>query len=92
MDVQTVLIFYFIGINILSFIVMLIDKNKAEKNKYRVSESVLITFALLGGSIGSPLGMYILNHKIRKFKFRFGIPMIILIQVIFLYTLNYIWL
>ncbi len=49
-----------------------------------------IVNTLLGGSIGSYVGMKIFRHKTKHSKFKYGIPFIILVQLcIFLYMVNY---
>ena len=75
------MIYYLIIINILSFIVMGIDKRNAIKNKYRVSEKSLFILSIFGGSIGTFLAMFTFRHKIRKKAFIIGIPLIIIIQL-----------
>lgn len=83
-----VLIFLFI-INLLGFILMYIDKKRAVKHKWRISENALITVAIVGGSIGSLLGMYCFRHKTKHLKFTFGIPAILIIEIIlFLLYIN----
>lgn len=72
---------YFITINILTLLLMFIDKRKAVKNKWRISETTLILSAILGGSVGSILGMYLFRHKTKHFKFKFGLPIILAIQI-----------
>ena len=57
---------YLIIINILAFIIYGLDKYKAIKNKWRIPEQVLLTISLLGGSIGSIIGMYTFKHKTKK--------------------------
>ena len=60
---------------------MLMDKHKARKNKWRIPEATLLLIALLGGSIGSLLGMYTFRHKTRHWYFVWGIPLILAAQV-----------
>lgn len=72
---------YIIIINIVSLLLMGIDKYKAIKNKNRISEYSLITTAIFGGSIGTLLGMIIFRHKIRKLKFITIIPLLIIIHI-----------
>lgn len=68
---------------------MYIDKEKAKRSKWRIKESTLLSVAVLGGSIGSYIGMKIFRHKTKHAKFKYGIPFIILIQLlIFLYLGN----
>lgn len=78
-------IFYLLIINILGFTFMYIDKGKAKKHKWRISENTLIILSLLGGSIGSFIGMNKFRHKTKHIKFKYGIPLIIIFQIIFIY-------
>lgn len=77
-------IFYFIIINIISFILMFLDKRRAIKNKWRISENTLMIVSILGGSIGGILGMYTFRHKTKHIKFKVGIPIILIIQLLIL--------
>ena len=72
---------YFIIINFVSFILMYIDKRRAIKKDWRISEHPLILISLLGGSIGSLIGMYTFRHKTKHLKFKVGIPIILVIQL-----------
>ena len=54
---------YLVIINVLGFLIMGLDKAKAKKQKYRISENTLLFVALIGGSLGSYLGMYCFHHK-----------------------------
>ncbi|CUN56137.1 phosphoesterase [Clostridium disporicum] len=73
---------YFIIINFVSFILMYIDKRRAIKKEWRISEHTLILISLLGGSIGSLIGMYTFRHKTKHLKFKVGIPIILVIQLL----------
>lgn len=78
----------FIGLillNAASFILMGIDKYKSSHNKWRISERTLFVMALLGGSAGVLCGMYFFHHKTRHKSFIYGIPIIILIQLLAAY-------
>lgn len=72
---------YLLIINALGFALMLIDKRKARKNKWRIPEATLMTVAALGGSVGSLLGMYLVRHKTKHPKFTVGIPLILVLQI-----------
>ncbi|MGB7603967.1 MAG: DUF1294 domain-containing protein [Lutisporaceae bacterium] len=76
------LLIYLIAINSIGFVIMGIDKSKAKKNKWRISEKTIFVIALLGGSIGVKLGMQQYRHKTQHKKFVYGIPAIIIIQLI----------
>ena len=75
------LAYYLLGINAVTFIVYGIDKYKAKKAKWRISEATLLLLAILGGSIGAWMGMKVWHHKTKHKKFKYGIPAILLIQI-----------
>lgn len=77
-----VLLFYLLTINALGLLIMLTDKRRAQKKLWRIPEATLITVAILGGSIGSLLGMRLFHHKTRKPKFSIGIPAILVLQLL----------
>ena len=75
------LAYYLLAINVVTFIVYGIDKYKAKKAKWRISEATLLLLAVLGGSIGAWMGMKVWHHKTMYKKFKYGIPAILLIQI-----------
>ena len=72
---------YLLAINIATFLLYGIDKYKAKKNQWRISEATLLTMAAIGGSIGAWAGMRLWHHKTMHKKFKYGIPLIIIMQV-----------
>lgn len=81
------LIPYLVLINVLTFCMYGIDKWKAKRSRWRVPETTLLEMAVFGGSIGAWLGMRIWHHKTMHNKFKYGIPIILVIQVaVFLLT------
>ena len=76
---------YLVLINIITFALYAIDKLNAKTDSWRISERMLILFAIAGGSVGALLGMYVCRHKTRKPKFKIGVPVIMIIQFISLY-------
>ena len=72
---------YLLTVNIATFLLYGIDKYKAKKNQWRISEATLLTMAAIGGSIGAWVGMRIWHHKTMHKKFKYGIPLIIIMQV-----------
>ena len=78
---------YFIVINLIAFIAFGIDKWRAKVNAWRISEATLFLLAIIGGSIGALLGMHIWHHKTRHLHFLIGIPLIMLLQVVFVCVL-----
>lgn len=73
---------YLAIINALGFVLMRMDKQRARQNLWRIPEATLMAVAILGGSIGSLLGMYFFRHKTRHPKFSIGIPLILVFQII----------
>ena len=74
------LLYYLLIINAAGFLLMLVDKWKAKKNRWRIRESTLLLIAALGGSVGSLAGMYLFRHKTQHLKFTLGIPLILAAQ------------
>lgn len=75
---------YLAAINVITFIMFGADKARAVKGRWRISEAALILAALLGGSIGALAGMRIFHHKTRHRKFTVGIPVILVLQIVFM--------
>ena len=76
------LLYYLIVINIVTFLVYGIDKWKAKQGSWRISEATLLILAVIGGSIGALLGMKVWRHKTMHKKFKYGLPLILIIQII----------
>ena len=79
---KTLLCLYLLIINALGLLIMLADKEKAKKHRWRIPESTLLTVAALGGSVGCYAGMRLFHHKTRKPKFYIGVPVIFAVQVL----------
>lgn len=77
---RTLIPIFLILINILSFCLFGMDKRRAQKHAWRISEKALFCFALCGGSIGALCGMHVFHHKTKKSRFRFGLPLILAVQ------------
>lgn len=80
MELYLYILLYLFLVNIYSFWLMYSDKKKAIKNQYRIPEKTLFTWALLGGSIGSIMGMQKFRHKTRHQTFRIGMPLIFIVE------------
>jgi len=76
------IIIYLVAINLITFLVMWLDKRKAKKGKWRVPENTLLLFVLLGGGIGGIVGMYVFHHKTKKAKFVIGFPVILICEIL----------
>ena len=88
MNIVSLIIYYLVAINIVAFFVYGIDKLKAKRNRWRIPESTLLLLAVIGGSVGALLGMKVWHHKTMHKKFTYGIPLIIVVQILFL---NYLF-
>lgn len=82
MDVITLLLEYLIAVNLIGFALMGIDKYKAKKRTFRIPEATLFIVAIIGGSIGSIIGMYAFRHKTRHWYFVYGMPAILILQIL----------
>ena len=76
------IIIYFVIINVIGFLVMYIDKQKAKKGKWRIPEKTIFIITALGGGIGTIAGMYTFRHKTQKLKFTIGLPFITILEII----------
>lgn len=76
---------YVIIINIIGLFSMLIDKRRAIKKIWRIPEKTLFLIAILGGSIGSNIGMRLFRHKTKHWYFVFGMPAILIIQLVIIF-------
>lgn len=76
------IIAYLLIINLIGLLIMFVDKRKAIKGSWRIPEKSLIVIALLGGSIGTIIGMYWFRHKTKKLRFTIGFPVILLTEII----------
>ena len=81
MIIEQLILIYLIAINVVTFFMYGIDKWKAKRSKWRISEATLLGMAVIGGSIGAWLGMRVWHHKTMHKKFQFGIPLIIVVQI-----------
>ena len=78
---MNIILGYLLAINIATFFLYGIDKYKAKKGRWRISEATLLLMAVVGGSIGAWAGMRLWHHKTMHKKFKYGIPVIIILQV-----------
>ncbi|WP_294561710.1 DUF1294 domain-containing protein [uncultured Traorella sp.] len=84
---MTYLIVYLFVINVITFIYMGIDKRKAKKHTFRIPEKVLLSLSFLGGSLGTLIGMFFFHHKTHKCIFKFGIPVLFLLNLFVIYLI-----
>lgn len=77
-------LFYLLVMNVVTFFVYGVDKQKAQNHQWRISEAALIGLAVAGGFLGAFLGMRLWHHKTRKPRFYLGIPLIAVVWIILL--------
>ena len=76
------ILIYLLVINIVGFLAMWLDKNKAKRGAWRIPENTLLMITVLGGGIGTISGMYTFGHKTKKSKFVVGFPAILILEII----------
>ena len=81
MVVISIIAGYFAVMNLIGFAMMGIDKRKAVKKLWRIPEFTFFVVALIGGSIGTIIGMHLFHHKTRHWYFVYGLPVILLLQL-----------
>ena len=86
--IQTI-IYIIISLNILTFLIYGIDKFKAKLSKWRISEATLLLLAVAGGSVGAWLGMKVWHHKTKHKKYKYGLPLILIVQIAIIYLCSY---
>ena len=82
MNVIIVLVLYYLLVNLLGFYAMYTDKLRAKKRAFRIPEATMFAIAIIGGSIGCILGMYTFRHKTRHWHFVYGMPIILVLQIL----------
>lgn len=87
-DIHKISAVYLLVVNIAAFAVYGWDKMCAKRGMWRVPEKVLLLLAFLGGSVGAMVGMAIFRHKTLHLKFRYGVPLILILQLIGLIYLH----
>ena len=88
---MNIILYYLLAVNIATFFLYGIDKYKARKGRWRISEATLLMMAVIGGSIGAWSGMRLWHHKTMHKKFKYGLPIIIILQVaLVVYLLTHI--
>ncbi|RKW56898.1 DUF1294 domain-containing protein [Hoylesella loescheii] len=86
-----VVLAYFITVNVLGLVLFGIDKWKAKHDKWRISEATLLSVTAIGGSIGAWVGMKVWHHKTMHKKFKYGIPLVMVLQLaLLLFTLYWL--
>lgn len=72
---------YLLAVNLAAFAIMGVDKGRARRGEWRISERALFFPALLGGALGGTLGMRVFHHKTKHWYFRWGFPLLMVLQL-----------
>ena len=75
---------YLCAVNLMAIIMYGLDKKRAQKGKWRISEAALLGIAVIGGSAGAWIGMKAFHHKTKHVKFSLGVQLILIIQALIL--------
>ncbi|NLF80190.1 MAG: DUF1294 domain-containing protein [Clostridia bacterium] len=78
---------YLLAINIAALILFAVDKTRARQHGRRIPERTLLLMAVLGGSAGALAGSRLYRHKTKKPKFRIGLPLLLLLQLLIFFLL-----
>ena len=81
---------YLLAVNLAAFVMMGVDKRRAKRGTWRISEKALFLPALLGGALGGTLGMRVFHHKTRHWYFRLGFPLLLVLQLAGLFWLAFL--
>ncbi len=81
-NIPWIVFIYLTAVNIVGFAAMGIDKSKAKRGAWRISEKMLFLFSIIGGSLGTWAGMYMFRHKTKHWYFMIFMPMIFVMHIV----------
>lgn len=80
-EIMQILGLYLLLINAVGFVLMGVDKRRAKRDQWRISEKTLFLPPLLGGTVGAIVGMQVFHHKTKHWYFRYGLPALLVLQL-----------
>lgn len=80
-EILQILGLYLLIVNMVGFVLMGVDKRRARRDQWRISEKTLFLPPLLGGTVGAILGMRVFHHKTKHWYFRYGLPALLVLQL-----------
>ena len=83
---NVIFLIYLLVVNVIGFIIMGVDKKRAIRGAWRISEASLFFVAFIGGSLGAIMGMQHFRHKTKHWYFQYGMPVILMVQIALLLT------
>ena len=75
------LVGFVVVVNVVGFVMMGVDKSRARRGAWRISEASLFLVAAIGGSLGCIAGMQVFRHKTKHWYFKFGFPTLLILQL-----------
>jgi len=87
-ELWQMLALYLVAVDLAAFVLMGVDKRRAKRGAWRIPEKTLFLPALLGGALGGTLGMRVFHHKTRHWYFRYGFPLLLVLQLLALVWLR----
>ena len=81
-EVLQLLLGWLLLVNLIAFALMGLDKGRARRGRWRISEKALFLPAVLGGSLGAIAGMRLFHHKTKHWYFRYGLPALLAVQIL----------
>ena len=84
-----ILIVYILIINIVASLTAIADKKRAERGKWRISESTLMLLGLFGGATLEFITMKKIRHKTKHIKFMVGLPVEMFLHYVLIILLIY---
>ncbi|EJX03257.1 membrane protein containing DUF1294 [gut metagenome] len=81
MEWHSIVLYFFISVNLFTFVLYGWDKRKAQHSQWRIPESTLLALAFIGGGLGAWCGMKVWHHKTQHFKFKYGVPVMFFLQL-----------
>jgi len=76
------LVLYLLVVNFVGFSLMVVDKWKAKMGKWRIAEKTIWLVSIVGGAVGTAIGMYLFRHKTKHRLFRYGLPLLSLLELL----------
>lgn len=78
---EKIFILYYVFINLITFVLFWVDKKRAIKGKYRISEKALLLSSFIGGALGGLISMYTFRHKTKKAAFYLSLPIMLVLHI-----------
>ncbi len=82
---------WLIIISAVGFVLPIVDKRRAQRDKWRIRERTLFIVSILGGSVAMYISMRIFHHKTKHKRFMIGIPLIIILQAAIIFAVWFFW-